>query len=118
MNYFRFYVEDTNISERQDIYISASRTKTFNDIVFNGNKYPYDYSERVMRFLKFAKGNNISLKDTPEKLRNHLPISNAMYPRDFPKVINSRTKIAQINRDLIIGGKPGPIYNDTTTHKN
>jgi hypothetical protein len=118
MNYFRFYVEDTNISERQDVYISARNTKTFNDIVFNGKNYPYEYAERVMRFLKFAKGNNISLKETPDKLRNHLPVSNVMYPRDFPKVISSRTRIAQTNRDLVIGGKPGPIYNNTTTHKN
>ena len=118
MNYFRFYVEDTNISERQDVVVSAQNTKTFNDILFTCKDYPIEYAERVQRFLKFAKGNNLSIKTVSKEITDHYPISNVMYPRDFPKVISSRTKIAQTNRDLVIGGEPGPIYNNTTTHKN
>jgi len=117
MNYFKFYLEDTILSERQDIVISARTTKTFNDIVFDASKYPIEYSDRVRRMLKFAKGNNLSTKELFEKLRDHLPISNALYPRDFPCAISSKTMISQTNRDLVIGGKPGLIYSNTTSHK-
>ncbi len=118
VNFFKFFIEDINISERQDVVVTARNTKTFNDVVLDASKYPYDYSERVLRFLKFAKGNNIPSNEIFEKLRDYLPISNAMYPRDFPKVLSSKTKIAQTNRDIVIGGLPGPIYNNTTSHNN
>ena len=91
VNFFKFFIEDINISERQDVVVAARNTKTFNDVPSN---------------------------EIFEKLRDHLPISNAMYPRDFPKVLSSKTKIAQTNRDIVIGGLPGPIYNNTTSHNN
>lgn len=145
MRFFKFYIEEDSLSERQDISVSARNTKVFNDIEFGMKKYPIEYAERVRMFLKFAKANSLNtnllleeeytkedgitdIKLVPdmenagnqnihEKLRNHYPISNAMYPRDFPSVISSRTKIAQMNKDIVVGGPASPIYNDTTKNK-
>lgn len=118
MNYFKFFVEENLVGLRQDVPASARHTKTFNDIVFSAKNYPFEYAERVQRYLKFAKGNNLGVKTAFNELREHHPVSNVMYPRDFPRVISSRTKIAQTNRDLVIGGKPSSIYHNTTTHKD
>jgi hypothetical protein len=118
MNYFKFYVEENSLGERQDIAVSSKSTKTFNDIVLTAKNYPIEHAERVQKYLKFAKGNSLGVKMAREELQNHLPVSNVMYPRDFPRVISSKTRIAQTNRDLVIGGKPGSIYSNTTTHKD
>lgn len=118
MNYFKFYVEENSLGERQDIAVSSKHTKTFNDIILTAKNYPIEHAERVQKYLKFAKGNSLGVKMAREELQNHLPVSNVMYPRDFPRVISSKTRIAQTNRDLVIGGKPGSIYSNTTTHKD
>ena len=118
MNYFKFFVEENLVGERQDVPVSAQNTKTFNDIILSAKNYPIEHSERVQRYLKFAKGNNLGVKSAREKLTSHYSVSNVMYPRDFPRVISSRTRIAQTNRDLVIGGKPSSIYHNTTTHKD
>lgn len=115
LNYFKFYLEDTLVMNRQDVVVSTRNTKLFNDLVFSARNYPINSRERVQRFLKFGKANKLSTKNTADKLRNHLPIANAMYPRDFPKVLSSRIKISNKNKDLIIGGKPGPIYTEKVT---
>ncbi|MGL4949584.1 MAG: hypothetical protein ACRC5M_04320 [Anaeroplasmataceae bacterium] len=149
VKYFKFYVEENSLGDRQDLVVSPAATKIFNDLQFDAAKYPFENADRVRRYSKFGKANNLPTAvfknetyevegedgeiitktklviDESQKanrnifneLRDHFPISNAMYPRDFPKILSSKSKISQKNRDLLIGGRPGPIYNNTTTHK-
>lgn len=118
LNYFKFYLEDTLTIKRHDVVVSIRNTRLFNDLELSAKKYPINHSERVQRYLKFIKGNKLGIKTGREELRKHLPISNAMYPRDFPKVISSKTRISNKNKDLIVGGKPGPIYTTRTTDES
>ncbi|MBR1818123.1 MAG: hypothetical protein IJ772_04665 [Bacilli bacterium] len=123
VDFFKFYVEETAVGERQDVVINVKNTKLFNDLVFGIDGYPIKDAEKMKIFAKFISSENLPssvnkendssqlrVDETKqagtnffEKGKNTLKLANVLYPRDFPKAIKSGKLINQEN-DLLIGG--------------
>lgn len=129
VNFFKFYVEETAVGERQDVVINVKNTKLFNDLVFGISKYPIKDAERLKIFGKFISSKNLptSVNENGrvveekqagtnlfEEGKNTLEMANVLYPRDFPKAIKSGMLINQ-EKDLLLSGGTTSIQN-TTSH--
>ena len=110
VNFFKFYTEESRITERQDIVVSARNTRLFNYVVFNSKKYSFNNKERIRRLIHFAKYYSIGSRDLFIKYRDYHKLSNVLYPRDLPKVISSKSLIDKKGKDIILGGRVSRLY--------